>query len=49
MNVKNEVFVWKGCIIFDFRGLQDKVSFWSRCGRVLERVLGGFWDLLTGI
>ena len=32
MNVKNEVFVWKGCIFFDFRGLQDK----DRFGAVLE-------------
>ena len=48
MNVKNEVFVWKGCILFDFRGLQDEMLFWRRLGSLLGRVLGGFWALLSG-
>ena len=43
MNVKNEVFVWKGCIFFDFRGLQDK----DRFGAVLE-VSGGRFSELFG-
>ena len=42
-NVKNEVFVWKGCTFFDFRGLQDKSSFWMRFGRVWGRVFEAFW------
>ena len=41
MNVKNEVFVWKGCIFFDFRGLQDK----DRFGAVLEGSGGRFSEL----
>ena len=40
-NVKNEVFVWKGCIFFDFRGLQDK----DRFGAVLEGSGGRFSEL----
>ena len=41
MNVKNEVFVWKGCIFLDFRGLQDK----DRFGAVLEGSGGRFSEL----
>ena len=40
--------MWKGCIFFDFRGLQDKVPCWSRFGGVWGRVLGAFWAILAG-
>ena len=36
---------WEGCIIFDFRGLQDKVSFWTSFGRFWGRVWDGFWTI----
>ena len=41
MNVKNEIFVWKGCIFFHFRGFQDK----DRFGIVLEGSGGRFSEL----
>ena len=28
--------------------LENKMLFWSHFGRVLGRVLGGFWGLLSG-
>ena len=40
--------MWEGRLIFDFRGLQHKASFWSRFGSVLGRVLGAFWAILDG-
>ena len=40
-SMQKQVFVWNGCIFFDFRGFQDK----DRFGAVLEGSGGRFSEL----